>query len=440
MAKGFERKTRIWLGLGAAVLGGASTAIPVALGLELPRSTAPAPAFPGIQLAQEEEGGEGAVNGGAEGGVITVTDYRLRSTDPNVFQYDASRQAAAYAALAFETYSAAHADTLKMRAALAALLAAPSAQSLSDARAAWMAARASYARTEAFRYYNGPVDGAERRINAAPINPAYLDSVAGKPNAGLINDTAVPMSLETIVLRNQATGTDDVTTGWHAIEFLLWGEDRSATGPGMRPHTDYVAGQGNNDRRRAALTAMTDLLVNDIANVVAAWAPERENYRSSLASMDPRNVIGRAFHGIVVLAGFELGTRRIGRSLDSGDERDETSRFSDNTLADFTNDLRGLRNVYFGSSTGAAGGAGIDTLVAAADAALNTRVVAALTAAENAVAALDAPFDRILASPANSPARVKAEAAVMALQDLAESLRAAGNKLGLLVLMVPGEG
>ena len=185
---------------------------------------------------------------------------------------------------------------------------------------------------------------------------------------------------------------------------------------------------------------MTDLLLNDIANVVAAWAPDRENYRSSLTTMDPRNVIGRAFHGIAVLAGFELGTRRLGRSLDSSDERDETSRFSDNTLADFTNDLRGLRNVYFGSSGGAPSGIGIDTLVAAADAGLNQRVIAAMTAAEGAIAALDSPYDRILASPAKSPARTKAEAAVTALQELAELLRTAGNKLGLLVLLVPGEG
>ena len=81
---------------------------------------------------EEEEGGEGAINGGAEGGVITITDYRLRSTDPNAFQYDASKQAAAYAALAFESYSAAHADALKLRTAIAALRVFPAGNMVTE--------------------------------------------------------------------------------------------------------------------------------------------------------------------------------------------------------------------------------------------------------------------------------------------------------------------
>lgn len=427
-----ERKTRIWFGLGAAVLSSAAAAPAVAVNPGLPAIPM---SFPGIQIAQAEgEGGEGE---GGEGGVVTVGDYRLRSTDPDAYRYDAAKQVAAYGNLVRESYAAAHADALHLQRAIATLLANPGENTLAEARLAWINARPAYLQTEAFRFYGGPVDEAlGRRINAWPVNAAYLDYVRGRPTAGLINDTTIEMDLGTLVGRNFAGNDENVTTGWHAIEFLLWGEDTSATGPGARPAGDFVSGPRSNDRRRAALALATDLLVHDLASLVAAWEPERENFRSNLAAMDQRNAIGHIFHGIVVLAGYELASKRMRWSL-AGDEAEyEQSRFSDTTNADLVFAVRGIRNVYFGSALGAEG-AGFDTLLAGIDSALNNRVIATLNRAERAVAALDAPYDRILASPAGSPARAEAEAAVVALQDLADVLQAAGNRLGVLVVTLP---
>ena len=65
--------------------------------------------------------------------------------------------------------------------------------------------------------------------------------------------------------------------------------------------------------------------------------------------------------------------------------------------------------------------------------ALNARVIAQLNRAEAAVAALPQPFDQVLASPKGSAERKIAEEAVAAFKDLAEALKDAGAKLGVLV-------
>src|SRR5690606_17456045 len=114
----------------------------------------------------------------------------------------------------------------------------------------------------------------------------------------------------------------------------------------------------------------------------------------------------------------------------------EQSRFSDSTTADNVANLAGIRDVWFGAADGVTG-AGFDALVASIDPAVNDRVVTALAAAETAVAALPTPFDSILATPAGSPERAAATAAIDALKELADAIRAAGNRLGVLVI-IPG--
>jgi putative iron-regulated protein len=451
---GMERKIRLWLGLGTAVLVGGGTptqALPEASPLAQGGAVSPASGVSAagsdsasFRLAQAGafEGGEGGEGEGGEGGgpvLGTINDFRLRTTDPNAFQYDASRQVAAYGAVVYERYSAAFAEAKQMQAAIGALLADPGPATLEAARAAWVAARAAYMQTEAFMFYAGPVDatgGPAPRLNSWPVNEAFLDYVEGNPDAGLVNDPSITINRATIVRLNQAADPEDVTTGWHAIEFLLWGQDHDAAGPGARPATDYVAGRGNNDRRREYLRVITQVLVNDLSILVAAWAPDvNNNYRASILAMDERNAIGRAFNGMAVLAGYEMALKRIGASLRRDDEF-EQSRFSDNTAADNVENLRGIHDVYFGVAAGVTG-AGFDTLLAGIDPALNERVVAAFDRAEKAVAALDTPYDSILASPAGSPARAEGEEAVAALKELGIALRAAGNRLGVLVL-VPG--
>ena len=112
---------------------------------------------------------------------------------------------------------AAYEDSLaaarNMQQAIAAFTAAPSTESQAAARKAWLAAREVYGQTEAFRFYGGPIDsanGPEARINAWPMDEAYVDYVEGKANAGLINSRKQPISKKALAALNERGGEENI--------------------------------------------------------------------------------------------------------------------------------------------------------------------------------------------------------------------------------------
>jgi putative iron-regulated protein len=287
-----------------------------------------APAGAPHALAAEDggEGGEGG-EGGGEGG-DAAPSYALNSTDPAQWSYDAGPALTAYAEGAFARYDAARMEAERLQAAVMALLAAPSQATLDAARAAWVAARPAYLVTEAYRFTDGPIEAIEGEINAWPMNEAFLDYTVETPDGGLINDPVFdPSDIAIIADLNQVQDEADVTTGWHAIEFLLWGQDLSAEGPGARPYTDYVRGTGAADKRRVYLLAVTKKLASDLERLAAEWKPDARNYRASFLALPPREGVGRMLNGLAVLAGHEFRSERLAVALDSGDQEDEHSCF-----------------------------------------------------------------------------------------------------------------
>lgn len=415
---------RVWTGLTAALAGAALSTTPAAHAVPQPGSV--------VRFASE--GGEGGESGG-EGSGATI--YLLESKDPKQFVYDAKAEADGYIALARDSYVSAAASAKTMRAAIQAFLDTPTHATLTAARAAWVKARPSYLMTEAFRFYDGPIEAVEGRINAWPMNEAFVDYVQGQPKAGIVNDPSKPITLATINKLDQAKDEADVTTGWHAVEFLLWGQDFSKTGPGDRPFTDFMPGKGNNDRRRTYLKLVTDQLVSDLDGVAAAWDPAAKgSYAAKLEGMNQREVLGRALNGMAILAGHEFMSERLSVALDSGDQEDEHSCFSDTTNQDFVYDLKGIKAVWTGQGPSRSY-AGLSGLVAKRDPKLRTEIDALFANTEARIAALGTPWDQVLASPPGSPARKEAEAAVKALGALADGLRRAGLALGVLV-QIPG--
>ncbi len=407
---------KTWTGLGLALIGSAQ------LAQAAPAGKVPAFANPALILSDGE---------GGEGGGNAVTTYKLDSTDTNAFAFDGKETIAAYANHVHASYAKAKADADTLAAAIDALLDAPSETSLAAARAAWVAARPAYLHTEAFRFYDGPIEAIEGEINAWPMNEAYIDYVEGKSASGLVNDGKSPLTATELAAVNQKSDEADVTTGWHAIEFLLWGQDLSETGPGNRPFTDYIAGQGNNDRRRAYLKAVTEKLVGDLQVLEQAWAPGvAGSYRDTFEKLDQREAIGRMVNGLAILAGFEFMSERLAVALDSGDQEDEHSCFSDTTKQDFVHDLDGIRQVW--------SAAGLRKLVASRDASLAKDVDGLLADAEASIAALGDPWDKVLRADPTSPERKAAEQAVQSLQALADGVKKVGGNLGVLVLIPSG--
>ena len=348
-----------------------------------------------------------------------------------------------YAAMLFENYSDCVADAQALQAAVDAFVAAPSAATLQAAKSAWLAGRPRYLQTEMARFYDGPIDnpddGPEGLINAWPLDESYIDYVQSQPDAGIVNAVAqYPLiDAQLIVDLNEGQGETTISTGWHAIEFLLWGQDLDPNGPGARPFTDYVTdGSGtaaNQARRGDYLRAAAALLVQDLEQVRDAWDPQQPgDYRAEFLSADGQEALRRILTGMGSLSGGELTGERLSTAFDTKDQEDEHSCFSDNTHIDHRNDELGIQNAFFGRY-GTVHGAGIYDLVRTVDPALADATRGAMHAARAAIYAIPVPFDQAILGPDTAPGRIAIAAAIDALNAQTEKIAECAEALGVSI-------
>lgn len=323
----------------------------------------------------------------------------------------------------------------------------PDSSSFEAAKRAWLAAREDYGLTEAFRFYDGPIDhpknGREGHINAWPLDEAYLDYVKGNPKAGIINHQKIKISKSFLTGANEGGAGDilksgptfdpekAIATGYHAIEFLLWGQDHQLNGPGNRPWQDYLDGKGathpNGSRRAQTLNLITDILVEDIGQLVKSWDPsDPKSYYHQFHQFNPDDALRKILSGIGILAKGELAGERIDVALDTLDQEDEHSCFSDNTHRDIQRNLQGIANVYFGSF-GPYRGPGLNALLSQAD---QNQFEFVLKQAQIAAGNLVIPFDHALLKR-NSDAWIKAQETVRRLYLLGNEISILGQKTGI---------
>ena len=227
-----------------------------------------------------------------------------------------------------------------MDTAIDIFLADPTPATLEAAKRAWLVARDDYGPTEAFRFYGGPIDneedGPEGLINAWPMDEAYIDYVEGNPGSGIINnpDEFPEITAELIESLNEEGAEENISTGWHAIEFLLWGQDMNEVGPGSRPVSDYTTAD-NADRRATYLATASDLLLVHLRGLEDAWDPGVSgNYRAEFIAMDADSALNNIITGIGELSRGELAGERMTVAYEARSQEDEHSCFSDNTVAD----------------------------------------------------------------------------------------------------------
>ena len=322
-----------------------------------------------------------------------------------------------YAEIVDASYADSQLTAEALNSSLRALIMSPSEGTLEAAKQAWLASREPYLQTEVYRFYDGPIDnpenGPEGLINAWPLDENYIDYVSDDPNAGVINNGG-PIDAATLESLNEQGGEANIATGYHAIEFLLWGQDLNDNGPGERPYTDYVTdGSGtatNQDRRGQYLTVVGEMLVGHLAMVHAQWMTNGV-YRSTFVA-DEQEAFRMILTGMIILSGFETGGERLQAALDSGDREDEHSCFSDNTHRDMIQDIQGILNVWRGSYTRTNGevvaGVGIYDVVAGVDAALAARLDEQINLSLRLANALVIPFENEIAPGSDGNARVAA--------------------------------
>ncbi|SFV54200.1 Iron-regulated protein A precursor [hydrothermal vent metagenome] len=375
------------------------------------------------------------------------SDSGSSSNGGNTTSITASQKTAVlttYADIALSNYTQAHTDAIALQVAVLAFTTSPSTATQDTAKAAWKTSRESYGTTEAFRLSNGPIDGEEAfsgsfgapegQLNAWPLNEAMIDytqvqSSVAVTGGNIIDGTGnftgftstdgitavtlggvgtVDITTINIALLEKFTEVDgdaNVATGYHAVEFLLWGQDQDYNDPvadtitngadvaGQRPFTDYTT-DTNSARRIAYINAAADLIVADLVKVKDAWTAGVGSYRNALLNTDTNDTnkidadvaIKHILAGIGVFVKSELANERIAVAVQDPSEEDEHSCFSDNTHRDIALNFQGFVNVLKGEYLGASQGTSFYSLASAAN---KTKIDTLVTALEIKIAAID---------------------------------------------------
>ena len=372
-----------------------------------------------------------------------------------------------YADLAFAVFSDAASTGKQLQTAVDALLANPSEDTLKAAQQAWLAARVPYMQTEVFRFGNPVVDDWEGQLNAWPLDEGLIDYVQGDYQHALGNPGATANIIanreiqigedkidiseitgEKLASLNELAGSEaNVATGYHAIEFLLWGQDLNGTNPGagQRPVSDFVEGEGctggNCDRRRAYLKAATELLVSDLAEMVEQWKAGNDgNYRASLLAEPAKNGLRKMLFGMGSLSLGELAGERMKVALEANSTEDEHDCFSDNTHNSHFYNARGIRNVYLGEYQRIDGstltGPSLSSLVAANSPEVDSTLKTDLESTEAKLQVLVASaeqgeaFDQLIAAD-NAEGQEKVRNAIAALVKQTAAIEQAAAALGI---------
>lgn len=315
-----------------------------------------------------------------------------------------------YANIAEAGYGDSLSTAKTLQAAVDALISSPSAEALQAAKTAWLAARVPYQQTEVYRFGNAIVDEWEGKVNAWPLDEGLIDyvgeayggptdenelavlNVIANPSFKLsgadVDASEITPELLKSTLHEADENEANVATGYHAIEFLLWGQDVNGFehGAGNRSWTDYAMGDActndNCNRRAQYLKAATDLLVSDLEWMTAQWAPGGD--ARTAVTGDEAAGITAMLTGMGSLSYGETGGERMKLGLMLHDPEEEHDCFSDNTHNSHFYDGVGIRNIYLGEYTRVDGstisGASLASLVEAADAGVNAEMVANLNA------------------------------------------------------------
>ncbi|MEQ3710417.1 MAG: imelysin family protein [Tateyamaria sp.] len=371
-----------------------------------------------------------------------------------------------YADIALAKYADSLTTAQTLLVAVNDLTANPSAEALQTAKDAWLAARVPYQQTEVYRFGNAIVDDWEGKVNAWPLDEGLIDYVDASYGGAtdeneyavlnVVANSSFTLSGETVDATeitpellegalHEADGVEsNVATGYHAVEFLLWGQDLNGhgAGAGSRPWTDYAMGDactgGNCDRRGDYLTAATELLVSDLEWVVAQWQDDGDA-RTQLTA-DENAGISTILTGMGSLSYGETAGERMRLGVMLNDPEEEHSCFADNTHNDHFYNAVGIRNVYLGSYTRVDGsivsGESLSSLVAAADPAVDAEMQAKLGTAvlemlEMKVAAeAGLAYDSML-ERGNAEGEALIMGAVNALVDQTRSIERAVAALGV---------
>ena len=311
-----------------------------------------------------------------------------------------------YSNIALDNYTDALKDAKNLKISIDKFVSNPTQENLDSAKKAWLQARESYGSTEIFRLSNSPIDaedgwieetyGAlEGQINAWPLDENMIDytiDADGKRTSGNIIDSVgkfnpggeeskevdvTKITVEALTELNENGGEANVSTGYHAIEFLLWGQDQDynnfledkitngAMVAGLRPLSDFTTDK-DAKRRLEYLSVVTQKLVEDLSVATSAWEKDIKGnaglYRAALLgklkgkekdkNLDKKETMKQIIAGMGVFIKSELANERVAVAVLTPSEEDEHSCFSDNTHRDLVKNYEGFKNILTSTYNG----------------------------------------------------------------------------------------
>lgn len=372
-----------------------------------------------------------------------------------------------YAKIAEAKYTDSLTTAQALDEAVDALLASPSAETHAAAKQAWLAARVPYQQTEVYRFGNVAVDEWEGRVNAWPLDEGLIDYVAADYGADSDENrfyTANIIANPALTIGGQEIDASSITpelirslheideveanvaTGYHAIEFLLWGQDLNGTGPGAgeRPWSDFAQGEdctgGHCDRRGDYLKAASTLLIADLEEMAASWG-KGGIARSDLMAQSPEEGLSVILTGMGSLSYGEQAGERMQLGLMLHDPEEEHDCFSDNTHNSHFYDALGIQNIYHGRYIGPDGsemtGPSLASLVENADAELGKEMTTKLIATQTSMQVLKdtadqgvMAYDQMIGA-GNDEGNAIVQAAIDGLIDQTRSIERIVASLGL---------
>jgi putative iron-regulated protein len=327
-----------------------------------------------------------------------------------------------------------------LKEAVSAFVKDPKAETHLLAKVSWMRARLPFLQS-GFSHViaeSGKVGSdISNRLNGWPIDLGHIDYTCLMAGGNIISSKEKYPTITSELLRsmNLKAGESDFTTGYHVIEFLLWGEDLDKESSGKRSFKDYDKNNSELAKRRADyLLTCCDLLIQDLEDLVSEWDTEsKNNLRSSLESMPSDQAIIKIL-GMVSFLADDLAKSQIGSIISKSATFKEQSTFSDTTHFDFLHTVAGISNLAAGAYVGLDGklqvlGLGLIGLAEQIPNSRADKIRSLINNAMKSAQAFKGPFDQFnqegknLSPPENSTVTLKA---------LSESLHAFSKEINAL--------
>jgi putative iron-regulated protein len=382
----------------------------------------------------------------------------------------------AYRQQAYAVYDDAYMAAKELYAAASDLQKSPSQTSLDKARQAWRQARVPYSQSEALRFGNWFVDDWEKGVNSWPLDEGFIDYVNENYQASASNNWAranlmgaqhiivagrsVPLNYivnKQLQMLESASGIEsNIATGYHALEFMLWGQDKHgyASGAGERPWTDFsqdpsLCSNGEHlattiapcRKRGEFLQAQSMHVLSQLRDMRGYWAPGNGNAGARLQQADVNEGLSRILFGLLAMSAEELAGERMQVALMSNSPEEEQDCFSDDTHHSLWYNALGIENFYYGrydgrnsiqlqsTSLAALASKYYPELARDIDAGFS-ETKAAMRAILDAGNSGEQYIDQLIA-PGNDAGHQLLTRAIMALQAQAGLLKKLGNELGL---------